>query len=273
MDPSSAFVSAVSTLHCASAGAEARAAANAWLVDFSSSAAAAAHCAALLGAPGSVCEPAVVAAAGIVASAAEREGEGAVEALIGLCAGVRSRAALSRLAAAAASIALRAGNERALLASHQFGELPPTQQLALLHALAQAASASGSAEELAARPTLVAVRREATAAIAHALLAPPCASSAPVPADAALRCLAAWAEAGLGLIELGESQALLLSALTTALCPRPVTTETYLALAALRAAMETSRDLGVHPPTRPPALVTCASASVRDDASLCARLP
>jgi len=239
------FVSAVVQLHSADASPAQRAAANAWLVDFSTAAGSPALCAGLLSDPSGAPEPALVLAANLVAEAASRQGVAMVEPLLGLCAapGLASSAALRRLAAAAAAVAVAARAEPALLAAPAFGTLAAPRQLLFLHAVADAAANSGSGEELALRPSVAAARNAATAAIEHALL--PAAGAPPLfELCAALRCLTAWAEAGLGLAELASVHAPLFSALIAALDTRPLARETFLAVSTLRATAETSRNLG-----------------------------
>jgi hypothetical protein len=243
------FVAAVEQLHAVAATAAARAAANAWLVHFAASPGSAGVCASLLAAPGAAPEPALVFASGLLAEAAARQGASTVEPLLQLCAtpSLISRAALARLASAAAAVAVSARAEHTLLSSGIFLSLEPARQLLLVHAVADAAAASGSAEELAARPSLAAARAISTSLLARALLGHGhAAASAPIgiPPCAALRCLEAWAEAGLGLAGLGATQPPLLAPLAAALAVRPWGEEAAAALAVLRAAAEATRDLG-----------------------------
>eukprot|EP00962_Isochrysis_galbana_P024327 scaffold7441_cov78-Isochrysis_galbana.AAC.1 len=127
------FVSAVVQLHAATATAEERAAANAWLVEFAASAGSASICASLLAAPGAAPEAALVFASGLVAETAVRQGAWTADPLVQLCAtrALTSRAALSRLVAAAAAVAVEARAEQTLLSSGVFLSLEPARQLLL----------------------------------------------------------------------------------------------------------------------------------------------
>ena len=104
-------------------------------------------------------------------------------------------------------------------------------------------------EELALQPTVTAARAVAVGAVSAALLPPPppppgAAPPPPVDACAALRCLAAWAEAGLGLEQLATAHPTLLASLTAAVGSRPACKEGAAAAAALRAVAAASRELG-----------------------------
>ena len=188
---SAIFLEAVHTLHAADAPVHARRAANAWLVAFSDDSSAPLHCNALLSSAAlGVPETALVIAAGVVASAAAAAGPEAVLPLLDLCFSLPSRAAIARLASAAAGIAATTHSEEALLCAPAFRQLgqprcshtfhhmlhrtfnchkPHTfarwsewesachcSQVAVLHALGQQLEELASPEELAfrnSRPT------------------------------------------------------------------------------------------------------------------------
>ena len=221
------FLEAVHLLHDVDAPLYARSAANAWLVSFAEDPAAPQQCVALLSSAASgahVPETALVFAAGVVATAAMAAGLSSASPLLELCRSLPSRAAVTRLAGAAAAVAATGQVEGDLLRAPAFQLLEMTRQLVVLDALAQHLEGLASAEELACRPSFGNACRLAVALIESALLTSmdpptephatqdgPAATAAPV--DATLRCLGSWAACGFSFGQLVDEHAALLGML------------------------------------------------------------